>query len=560
MGQSIFKKGFMLIVLVSIFSVCIFAGNAETNKNEIYAEGLNRLGIFKGTENGYELDRVPTRDEALVVLLRLLGEEKAAEEECCEHPFTDGGWAEKYIGYGYEKKLINGISGSLYGSKQNATAGQYAALVLRALGYSDKEGGDFKYGDAIEFASIVLGQDVKFFNQRFDRGMMAQMSYLAIISRVKGSQNSLGERLLKKGILSGSDFEDVRTMCEKSQRGIKSTTVLVYMVGSDLESKQGRATDDVKEMLKAKTANGCTVLLQTGGTENYKNSWFQNGRAERFLISDIPKKLQDVSTDATDKQTLSDFIKWGTEYAPAQRYVLVMWDHGFGINGGFGSDELNRGKTMSVSDLCGAIGESNTHFDIIAFDACLMGGIETAYGLKNYADYLIASQETTPSCGFYYTPWLEALTSSPDIDTKKLGRIIMDSFTSRGRIEANMATTMSMIRLDKVDVFVKELTDYFLSIRKGGKSISSYAAPLGQMGADSGIYDEYDLKQVIEKCKGVNKSRVLAYINALSEVRIAGGMNEYGGISVYVPFKTKKITQELLNIGLPQIYIESIIY
>ena len=105
------------------------------------AEALKPLGVFIGTEKGFELERPATRMEAAVMLTRLLGKEEQAREESNSHSFEDvPEWGGFYVGYLYKNGLAAGVSESQFGSEGKCTAQMYVTFVLRALGYSDKEG------------------------------------------------------------------------------------------------------------------------------------------------------------------------------------------------------------------------------------------------------------------------------------------------------------------------------------------------------------------------------------------------------------------------------------
>ncbi len=102
-------------------------------------------------------------------------------------------------------------------------------------------------------------------------------------------------------------------------------------------------------------------------------------------------------------------------------------------------------------------------FDIVGFDACLMGTIEIAYMLEPYADYLIASEETEPAYGWDYTSWLNALGENTAIDTVALGREIVDSFVinySAYDVQDNPDTTLSVVALREIPGVYEELCDY----------------------------------------------------------------------------------------------------
>ena len=81
---------------------------------------------------------------------------------------------------------------------------------------------------------------------------------------------------------------------------------------------------------------------------------------------------------------------------------------------------------MTLSQISKALRDGGVKFDFVGFDACLMATAETALMLNPYADYMIASEETEPGIGWYYTNWLTALGSNTSIPTVDLGKKIVD--------------------------------------------------------------------------------------------------------------------------------------
>ena len=99
------------------------------------------------------------------------------------------------------------------------------------------------------------------------------------------------------------------------------------------------------------------------------------------------------------------------------------------VRSGYGYDEkFASSGSMDLSGLDRALKDAGVKFDFIGFDACLMATAETALTLTQYADYLIASEETEPGVGWYYTNWLTAFGKNTSIPTVELGRQIVDSF------------------------------------------------------------------------------------------------------------------------------------
>ncbi len=172
------------------------------------ADALKAMNLFRGSNIGYELDRGATRAEALVMLLRLLGEENAALKYKGGHPFTDvPEWVDRYVAYAYYKGYTNGISATKFGPGNMTTANHYMTFLLRALGYEDTKG-DFKWDKAVNFAksigNITEGEHLMLTKNSFVRDHMAYISYYALFANVKGSEITLLDKLVGAGVVSKS--------------------------------------------------------------------------------------------------------------------------------------------------------------------------------------------------------------------------------------------------------------------------------------------------------------------------------------------------------------------
>ena len=171
------------------------------------ASALKSLGLFKGvTDTEFDLGRSPTRAEALVMLIRLLGKEDEALSGEWKHPFTDAGWADKYIGYAYENGLTNGVSDTLFGSGNSANANMYLTFVLRSLGYSDKNG-DFSWDSPFDLAGSVNITTDNLALDNFLRGDVVLISVNALEAKMKGSDQTLASRLIKAGVFTSTQYQ-----------------------------------------------------------------------------------------------------------------------------------------------------------------------------------------------------------------------------------------------------------------------------------------------------------------------------------------------------------------
>jgi len=190
----------LVLVVVMLFSMApvSFAASDEATAA---ADALYDLGLFQGTgtdANGnpiYDLDRAPTRNEAVTMLVRLLGKDAEAKAGDWDIPFTDvASWAKPYVGYAYANGLTSGTSATTFGGNAKISASQYITFVLRALGYSS--GTDFQWNKAWEL-SDTLGFTNGEYNASsdFTRGDVAEISYNALSAKLKGQNKVLLDTL-----------------------------------------------------------------------------------------------------------------------------------------------------------------------------------------------------------------------------------------------------------------------------------------------------------------------------------------------------------------------------
>lgn len=188
------------------------AGGGDSERNFVReteaALLLKALGLFQGVgtnpdgSTNFDLARAPSRTEALVMLIRLLGKDAEANGGSWKHPFTDvPGWANEEVGYAYEKGLTKGSSATTFGTG-TASAQMYLTFVLRALGYSDAEGGQFTWDkpEALARSVGILPESVHLGN--FMRADVVLISEAALSARLKDSDMTLLEKLTKEGAVT----------------------------------------------------------------------------------------------------------------------------------------------------------------------------------------------------------------------------------------------------------------------------------------------------------------------------------------------------------------------
>lgn len=181
---------------------------------ERYAHRLYNLGLMKGTgvtENGillFDLDRTPTRAEAVTMLVRFLGKENEAQSMGKAHPFTDvPTWADGYVSYAYKNGLTNGMSETKFGADTLATPEMYMTFMLRALGYTDRgENKDFSYENPWELDKKLGISPLDYEYEAFTRIDMVNISCATLYKQLKNQNICLFEKLINENVFTHDEF------------------------------------------------------------------------------------------------------------------------------------------------------------------------------------------------------------------------------------------------------------------------------------------------------------------------------------------------------------------
>jgi hypothetical protein len=157
------------------------------------------------------------------------------------------------------------------------------------------------------------------------------------------------------------------------------------------------------------------------------------------------EELADLGeVNMSDGQTLVDFVTWAMQNYPADKYAMILSDHGMGWPGGW-SDPTARGGAsdmplarslgdqLYLNELDQALEQVRSQsgldkFELIGMDACLMGHLEVFSALAPHARYAVTSQETEPALGWAYAAFLDRLTANPGMSGAELGQAIVDSY------------------------------------------------------------------------------------------------------------------------------------
>ena len=323
---------------------------------------------------------------------------------------------------------------------------------------------------------------------------------------------------------------------------------MVYMCGTDLESRSGMGTSDLQEMLNASFGRNINLLIYTGGCKAWKNSAVSSSDNQIWQVRDgklvcLQKDLGSVSM--TDPGTLAGYIQWCAKNYPASRYELILWDHGGGSVSGYGYDEkFASSGSMSLAGLDSALSAAGVKFDFIGFDACLMATVETALTMSQYADYLIASEETEPGVGWYYTDWLTDFGKDTSKPTIQVGRNIVDSFVDTCAQKCpGQLTTLSVIDLAELEHTLPDALTEFSNattklIREQEYQTVSNARSGTREFAQSSKIDQIDLVHLAQNL-GTREGKALTdvLLSAVKYNRTSSNMTNAYGLSVYFPYR-----------------------
>lgn len=221
------------------------------------ADSLHEMGLFQGTQNSYDLDRTPTRAEAAVMLVRLLGKEAEAKTLTYTAPFTDlKGWEKPYVQYLYSNGLANGTNRTTFNPTGKCTAQMYAVFLLRALGYSDTA--DFSYANAIETAREQGIYDTGIINvQNFLRDDAAAASYTVLSVSPKNSEGTLLDQLVSENAITEADAKSYQNLFSTYAQYREATAgmdaLLHYSVNSEFASPAA-VTHDGRTVMQVQTS------------------------------------------------------------------------------------------------------------------------------------------------------------------------------------------------------------------------------------------------------------------------------------------------------------------
>ncbi|MBR1606172.1 MAG: peptidase C11 [Clostridia bacterium] len=387
------------------------------------------------------------------------------------------------------------------------------------------------------------------------------------VSTTSGNGGNANYTSVNRSVASGSRAKYTTV----KGNGKDTFTIMVYMCGADLESKSAMATRDLQEMLAAQFGSNVRLIVYTGGSKGWRNNMVSSQVNQIWQVKDggLECLVENAGTAAmTNPATLASFIQYGAKNFKANRYALILWDHGSGSVAGYGYDERNPAAgSMSLAGLNTAFQNGGIQFDFIGFDTCLLASVENALMASNYADYLIASEETEPGIGWYYTNWLTAIGNNTSISTLDIGKQICDDFVTQCASQCRgQQTTLSVTDLAelsntvpaKLSAFANGITT--LVTNQDYKSVSN-ARNGSREFATSARIDQVDLTDLCNNLNTAESNALAKALRAAVKYNRTSIADAYG-LSVYFPYQkmsnVDKAVSTYAAIGMDDSYSKAI--
>ena len=300
-------------------------------------------------------------------------------------------------------------------------------------------------------------------------------------------------------------------------------TMMIYMSDCDLETWALRDINEMEEIPSGAHLN-MVVQLDRWESKSAKDDRTDGNwtTAKRFKITpdDDPlsigsEEILDLGEiNSGDPDELVDFAAWTMENYPADRYALVLWNHGSGIDGICWEQSLEEEEdVITIPELGEALdiitSGGSEPLDIIGFDACLMSTIEVAYEIENYAGYLIGSEITEPTFGWDYGV-LGDLVSDPFLTEVELGERIIGSYIAQtDLISAKRSLSLGLFDLSATGSVIDNLNSLSNTINSAGTTeiynmriARKYAQPI----SDGHSSDAVDLRDYVENIMDLSEN------------------------------------------------------
>ncbi len=334
-----------------------------------------------------------------------------------------------------------------------------------------------------------------------------------------------------------------------------------YLCGSNLESDNGAATEDLAEMLAVVLPDNVKMVIQTGGSESWHREDIDPEKSQRFLAENGSLTLleEQEKQNMGDGQTLEDFLRFASENYPAERSMALLWNHGGSLSN-ISYDQQYEMDSLTLPEMREAFtavfeeNEEDPPLDIIGFDACLMATVDTAATFADLASYMVASEDLEPGMGWGYEGWMKTLAENPSVDPLTLSKSICDSYllgieNSPWPQEVDTAT-LSVINLGEIEALLQAYDAFGRRLLELAAEEAAFVNHVGQLsrGVENyggntrwqGYYNRADLGDFATKTARFlpeESAQLQAALEACVDYNVRGAYHPHSnGLSVYYPY------------------------
>lgn len=340
-----------------------------------------------------------------------------------------------------------------------------------------------------------------------------------------------------------------------------TTTLMIYMIGSDLEAQAGAGTRDLQEIAESGVdLDRVNVVVYAGGSPHWHNDTASaEDHTLMYLTADgFSQAATTAASSMGGPECLTNFLNYGVANFPADEYALILWDHGDGPVIGYGKDMLFDNDSLTLQEMSQALENSpfgeDQKLSWVGFDACLMSSAELTCVWAPYANYLVASQETEPSFGWDYA-FLSRLGLE---DTPTLLHTLTDSYLStcleyyESRGYENRDTTLACMDLSYAPQLNEAINALFSKAAPEvaanyntltGKRVQTRALGRASTGSEYDLIDLYDMAAQLQDVYPEETAAIQTIVDNMVIVNATNAEN-CCGLSLYYPFYNKYYFEE----------------
>lgn len=360
---------------------------------------------------------------------------------------------------------------------------------------------------------------------------------------------------------AGKTDETPEEEAEEADAADAKITVLMYMDGADLDV-EGEISGIIGSMLNTKETDEVNLILETGGCDSWHNDTLKNDAIQRFEVHE--GTLVEVETLPNDnfatEYTLENFLKWGVSNYPAEKYILMMYDHG-GAWRGNSVDRKYGNSMISLSEIAEALENSGVHYDLIYFNCCLMATAEVCAKMAPYADYFIGSEESV-----FSLPKLDQSETftyfarhANDFDTEKYGKFVVDHMVNGleasqleyATVDFQQMSLIDLRKIDKVTEAVNRLGGAMKDLESDPEALSKLLLSIDD--TRNFAYEfQRDLVDFANHAEGVDPEIINEVINAVDDAVVSTrSINDHTrscGLAICYPYGYEKGYNEYAKI------------